>query len=223
MVLLSEAFRHSDRRHDAASLRGLAGAAMTKQLAQMDLPALANVSRWATDGQLRGLAGTFIKRAFADIGKKKVLADLNFDSRLTQVANDQALAVLYNAFGPDGRWHGLSPSTGVPSAVSPTLPPGEVSPASGVDGVESGPSLSADQAARLAEVWGDAGWNLLTLLTQPVGKAAGIPSALFLITAWYLSVEAQHPAIVEKLKEPFWGAVFLVLAAWLAAPQLPRR
>ncbi|SCE85131.1 hypothetical protein GA0070607_2359 [Micromonospora coriariae] len=74
----------------------------------------------------------------------------------------------------------------------------------------------------LAQIWAQAALSLAMMLTQPRAKAVGIPTALYLVTAWYLSFKSQHPAVAEELKDPFWVMVSLVLGGWLAVPRLPR-
>jgi hypothetical protein len=186
-------------------LRELAGTAMKDQLAEMPLTELAEVNAWSMNRGLRELAGTAImRRAMVDTGLAEMFPGASVSEFSTSLRSTEATTVLHN----------LAVRDAVPTHQ-------ETSSIPTVNATEDTFTQSEVETARLLAVWREAGWGLLILLRRPKAKTVGIPTALFLMTAWYLAFKAQHPAVAEEFKEPFWGAVFMVLGGWLAIPQVP--
>jgi hypothetical protein len=46
----------------------------------------------------------------------------------------------------------------------------------------------------------------------------GIPAAIFLFGAWYLSFKMEHPEVAEELKDLLFGIFFMFMSGWLASP-----
>ncbi|MFC4088879.1 hypothetical protein [Micromonospora sp. GCM10011541] len=74
-----------------------------------------------------------------------------------------------------------------------------------------------DVGPGLGEVWAEYARDLGLWLVRPSVKTAGIATAIYLFTAWYLSFKAAHPQAAEEFKDLILGVFFLLLGVWASA------
>lgn len=67
-------------------------------------------------------------------------------------------------------------------------------------------------------MWAEYAADLRLWLVRPGIKAVGIPAAIFLFGAWYLSFKMEHPEVAEELKDLLFGIFFMFMSGWLASP-----
>ncbi|MGC4778320.1 hypothetical protein [Micromonospora chalcea] len=71
-----------------------------------------------------------------------------------------------------------------------------------------------DAGPGLGKVWAEYAADVRLWLVQPRVKAVGIPAAIYLFGAWYLSFKMQHPEVAEELKDLLFGIFFLLISGW---------
>jgi hypothetical protein len=74
-----------------------------------------------------------------------------------------------------------------------------------------------DVGPGLGEVWVEYSRELGLWLVRPGVKVAGIATAIYLFTAWYLSFKAAHAQAAEEFKDIILGVFFLLLGLWATA------
>ena len=74
-----------------------------------------------------------------------------------------------------------------------------------------------DAGPGLGQVWAEYATDLHLWLVRPKVKAVGIPAAIFLFGAWFLSFKMKHPEIADELKDLLFGVFFMVMSGWLAS------
>ncbi len=77
--------------------------------------------------------------------------------------------------------------------------------------------MPVEPSLALGQLWAEYVSDLGLWVVRPGVKAVGIPTLIFLFSAWYLSFSMEHPEVAAELKEVLFGVFFLVMGGWWSA------